>query len=633
MKKFLLASFMLLLFFPVFAQDNLIKHVVEKGETVTKIAQKYLITPSDIYTLNPDAQNGLKPDQILLLPKGKGVIIIEKTPAEITQNITHLVVAKESLYGLAKQYNTTITELYKLNPGLEQSGLKEGAKIIVGLQKETISSINSPVVNSEKIHEVVAKETKYGIAAKYNMTVEELEALNPEIKNGLPIGTKLKISSAQKLIDTKEVVTETVSNNNYVVQPKETIYSLTRKFNLSEEKLIQLNPELKDGLREGMALKIPSVNISLSNYTKSHSDLTQTLNNDVQKELAVLLPFNISKIKNDTTQNITARLSNDKFLNRILDFYSGALIAIDSAKTLGLNVDIKIFDSQETKNSSGVTSIIQQNNFKNTDLVIGPFYQVNVEKTAQLLKNDSVLVMSPLSRETGETGSNIIYTMPSVAEMRDAVMNFIKSKKGKLIGVIDPKKGSVRKYFSENYPSVTMATFNGEGNLNIESLKLSLDRSQKNFVIVETANTFILKTTINTIVNALTEFDIQMVILESNDRLESDEILIENLAKLKLLYPSLYRENNSPEAVIFEKKFKEANKIAPNAYAVRGFDVTFDALLRLSQQKGFKESLVSDVSEQVENKFNYTNIGNQGYKNNGFYILQYEEDLSVTIAQ
>ena len=102
--------------------------------------------------------------------------------------------------------------------------------------------------------------------------------------------------------------------------------------------------------------------------------------------MALLLPFNISKIESDTINSTQARLKKDKFLNLTLDFYSGALMAIDSAKVLGIDMDIEIYDSQETKNSSNAISIVTQNNLKNADAIIGPFYQTNVEKLAEFLE-------------------------------------------------------------------------------------------------------------------------------------------------------------------------------------------------------------------------------------------------------
>ncbi len=123
------------------------------------------------------------------------------------------------------------------------------------------------------------------------------------------------------------------------------------------------------------------------------------------------------------------------------------------------------------------------------------------------------------------------------------------------------------------------------------------------------------------------------MILEPNDKLESDEILISNLAKLNLLYASVTRENETPEAAIFSKIYKKKNNIFPNQYATRGFDVTFDAMLRLSQEKSFEETIFDNATEQVENKFNYTKNPAGGYSNRGVYILYYDESLSVKEAQ
>lgn len=170
------------------------------------------------------------------------------------------------------------------------------------------------------------------------------------------------------------------------------------------------------------------------------------------------MPFNISKIESDTS-SVRNRIRTDKFLSMTLDFYSGALIAIDSAKTLGLNVDVKIFDTQETKNSSNVASIFKQSNFQGTDLVIGPFYQSNVESAAQILMNDSISIISPLSKETNAVLPNVIQTIPSDNFMKDKMFEFMRKDNATVIGVIDTKKLSTRKYFAENQPNVKLVNF------------------------------------------------------------------------------------------------------------------------------------------------------------------------------
>ena len=99
-----------------------------------------------------------------------------------------------------------------------------------------------------------------------------------------------------------------------------------------------------------------------------------------------------------------------------------------------------------------------------------------------------------------------------------------------------------------------------------------------------------------------------------------------------MMYPSLIRENLSDPATIFENSFKRQNGILPSQYAVRGFDVTFDTMLRMSQEKGFIQSAKDDKTEQVESKFEYTAKKSEGYINQGVYVLQYNEDLTIKEA-
>jgi hypothetical protein len=73
--------------------------------------------------------------------------------------------------------------------------------------------------------------------------------------------------------------------------------------------------------------------------------------------------------------------------------------------------------------------------------------------------------------------------------------------------------------------------------------------------------------------------------------------------------------------------------ILPSQYAIRGFDVTFDTLLRLSQEKSFEETVQSNATQQIENKFDYVQNITAGYVNQGVYILYYDVDLTIKEAQ
>jgi hypothetical protein len=122
------------------------------------------------------------------------------------------------------------------------------------------------------------------------------------------------------------------------------------------------------------------------------------------------------------------------------------------------------------------------------------------------------------------------------------------------------------------------------------------------------------------------------VILEPNETLDTDEIKFLNLTKLRLIYPSVTRDNDSAESLIFEKEFRKANNIYPSDFATRGFDVTFDTMMRLLQDKTFEETVNSAATKQVGNKFEYYKKANGGYTNKGVFIMYYDTDLILKEA-
>jgi len=641
----------------VLAQNKMDKYVVAKGETVNQIAQKFKITPLDIYKLNPDAQNGLKPNSVLLIPKTsekRNEVAQTKTKEQVK---IHEVVAKETLFGIENKYDITDEDLKKANPFLEKEGLQIGQ--ILNIPSKNNSKTTVVTKNVVVYHTVVPKETKYSIAKQYDITVEELEKKNPEIVSNLPVGYPLiikgnrpkpvtKVVTSEQKSTTKVVVEEPkavvskpattkVSKEivyiDYQVKAKETFYSLSKMFGLTQQQLIELNPALSGGVVEGMMLKVPSKSNQIAaNSVKQKVVLSQKNSTD-KKTLVLLLPFNITKNEADTINSTAMRLKNDKFLNMTLDFYSGALVAIDSAKQIGISMDVKIFDSNETKTTSNVASIFKENNLENADAVVGPFYQSNVEKTANLFAQNNVPVISPLSKDSGNPFDNLYQTIVSATSLKTAMFDFLKSKGGNVIAVVDKKKETIKKYIQENQKEIQFAPLTETGGLNVDGFKKLLVKDKMNYVILETANTGMIKYTMNAMMGVMVTYQVQLVILEPNETLDTDEISFENLTKLHLMYPSAVRENTSPEAQIFFQNYRKKNKVKPSTFAVRGFDITFDTMMRLSQDKTYQETAETMITEQVENKFEYYKKEDGGYANKGVYILYYDTDLMIKEAK
>jgi LysM repeat protein len=678
MKNRILFSILLTVFSFVFSvsakQEKYIKHTVVKGETINIIAQKYKITPYDIYKLNPDSQNGIQLDSVLLIPSS-AVGISTNTTTKPTSSVsqsdnptTHLVQPKETLYSLSKLYNVTIDELKAANGDLLKEGLKIGQNIKIPssgnkqittvtkpVEVEKVPVKESPKVVAPKVesptvetatsgyHIIEPKETKYGISKKYGMTIAELERLNPQIANDFPIGLKLVVSGNVPAPATTVTTKPSIATSNetttstkkyleeYVVRPNETISTIANDYGMPEKELISLNPELKKGIKQGMILRVPKGQRK-EPVKKEQGNLLRTINTNARKQLALLFPFNISKLESDTINSTQARLKKDKFLNLTLDFYSGALMAIDSAKVLGMNIDIKILDSQETKNTSNVAVLTQQYNLQTMDAIVGPFYQSNVEKLAELVEPTKTPVISPLSKEVGKKYSNLYQSMPSSDVLRTAIFDFMKAKNANIMAVIDTKKGSVKQYIQEMQKETKIIGLSAKGIFVADSLKVLFQKDKLNYVVLASESTGMILATTSAMLAAQKEYQVQLVILEPNETLDFEEISLTRLTKLKLLYPSLTRPNETVEANQFDVKYKKINKILPNQYAIRGFDVTFDTLVRLAQDKTFEETVQATSTEQIENKFDYVSNATYGYSNNGIFILYYDTDLTIKEA-
>ena len=621
-----LFSLIFLFALPVQSQ---IKHVVAKGETVFQIAKKYKVTPFDIYRLNPDAKNGVKENTTLLIPNGS-----------VNKSITHVVGEKETLFGIAKKYNVSVADLETWNKATLQNGLKKGQEIFVSKPSAAdLKSVPTPFVSKPKpvsnvtTHLVEAKETKYGIATRYGLTVTELEQLNPQIVGGLNIGQTLILKLGVQIKKPSNVTLV-----DYEVQPKETLYSLSKKFDIAQGDLITLNPDLQDGLKIGMILKVPSNGTVVTKVkdsvlvAKNKVNLLASVDKSKQRNLVLLLPFNINKIETDSVKTKTEQLKTNKFLNLTLDFYAGALMAVDSAKVLGLPINVKVYDVESTKYSSNVASIISKNDFENVDAVVGPFQNSVVETTAQLLTKYNTPVISPLSKERGLPLSNLYYTVPSEDLLRASMFDYFKSKNGNVIAIISAKKTTSKDFITANHPEVKHAAFNDKGALDVALLKTQLVKGQKNFVLMEIEKASTILNITNILKGLQKEYDIQLAVFELYDALNFEEIPMKNLTDLKLLFPSTTKVAETPEEKIFEKQFKKINNIYPNAAAKKGFDVTFDAMLRICQPEGFVKSAASTKTEYIENAFDYTS-NNGMITNNATYLLYYDSDLTIKQAQ
>ncbi len=644
-----LSLFFQVLSTPVFSQAFKY-HTVAPEENVYRIAQKYDISVESIYKYNPDAKNGVQVGSKLVIPvQGESSETSGETDVSFK---SHRVEKKETLYSLSKQYDVSIDEIKKYNKQLYSKELQNGEiiQIPVIAKSETQSvrpvqkaqSPKSTQISKTREHIILPKETKFGIARKYGMTVEELEALNPTV-GVLQPGIMLKVGTA--VLDDYVIITDDAFQF-YEVQPQETLYSLTRRFQVEADSLIALNPALKDGLKWGMILKVPTKDASGRTLEEGAEvageaeasnakqlDLENNLNNFNTKNLVLMLPYNLSKIKNDSISNSREMLQNDRVMRISLDFYSGVLMAIDRAQELGISTNLKVYDTQQQP--AKVASIIQSNNFNNVDAVIGPLLQATSEEAAARLSNLNIPVISPISNRELKAIPNLYQARSSDDMLREAMIIYLqKNSVGKnVIIVADGASGAIKSKLMIALPNARTVNPGGN-NISESTLSTSLVKGRENWVILESESVALLSSATSALNRLARNNDIVLFTTNKNSSFEGDVLSNNHLGRLKFHFPSEYREFDEMVSDSFIDSYKAKYGYVPNKYTVRGYDLTLDVLLRLAAMGSLEKSVEANIiTEYVENKFLYKHRTNGGFYNDAVYIMYLNEDLSLSVAK
>tara|TARA_R100001369_G_scaffold53752_1_gene80585 strand:- start:4531 stop:6396 length:1866 start_codon:yes stop_codon:yes gene_type:complete len=613
-------------------QQQYKSHKVEKGETVYSIAQRYGISESAIYRLNPDAKNGIGTNTIIILPNASNVISSSGT--NDVKFKMHRVKRKETLFSISQEYNVSQDDIKKYNKELYSRQLKKGEKIRIPIsEKSTASTTVSEITENTETntHKVAPKETIYGIARKYNTTIAELKKLNPGLDKNIAIGTVLNVPDVS--------TTESASIDNekydlYEVQPKEGFYRLKVKLGLSEEEIIALNPYAKEGLKDGMILKIPKENSVGVSEKATPVNLENYISNKSEKNVAVLLPFELREVVSDSTKANEDLLKSNSVLRIALDFYSGVLMAAEFAKDKGISVNLQVYDTE--RSATKVGNIIAGNNFKNIDAVIGPLLSKNVDKAAATLRSNNIPVFSPLSNKEIRMYPNLFQTLPTDDMLRARMMDYLveKSAGKNLIIISDAKHSTEKQKITSQIPTAKTVSPREGGYLYQRDIAAKVDTERENWVVLASSDPVLVSNVVGLLNGMPKSHRLRLLALDKNKAYDYHDVSNMHLAKLKFTFPSVNKNYDFNEKDPFLISYKNEYGVLPNRYAVRGFDIMYDVLLRLaSADDMYKASENNFVTEYIENKFQYTNKLLSGYQNNAVYIVNYDEDLQFKEAE
>lgn len=602
------------------------KYIVEEGETVRSICLKLSITTYRLLKVNPDIKEGdtLEEGTILIVPNKD--FVPTSTSGEHIDYVKdgflyHQLLPKETFSKLKREYGVSKRQLRHYNESLRFGGLKAGDVIKIPVNSdyelpENVQTITTlPENDNTKPYLVKLKETKWKISQRYGISVEELDELNPIIKvDGLKVNEIILVPNK------KEIPDESTEYAKYQVAKSEGLFRISQNFGVTQEELIELNPELLDGVKEGMVIKIPLA-------AKTVEVFQPMITEGKQLNIVFLLPF-MSKTKQ-------VDFSRHRMSDVATDFYLGAAMALDSLKTKGLSVNVKVFDTENSK--TRISSIFSALDLSKVDAIIGPMFYSNFELVSKLTKGKNIPIISPVSRRDHSVLGNggVVQQVPRLNELSDKMLTYLEDNhKGQNMIVIgdDKKKSQVKldKIVASlnsldslrNVPLIKPK----KGYISRDLFKKNLVKKDTNWVVLVTQDTIVTRDVINNLGSLPIEYKTVLFALNKGGNFNVHSDINESLANVSFHYPVYsFIDYESQNVKQFVNRYKAKNYAAPTDYSFKGFDITYDALIRFASYDEFYKALNAGKSERMGTKYQYKKENaTSGFVNKGVYIVKYD---------
>ena len=554
------------------SSDSYFLHTITKGQSLYSIASMYNVTTADIIKLNPGRSEQIKAGERLKIPQKN---------AGSGQQTFHTIQAGETLYKLTQRYGVTAQHICKANPGLSAENFRIGQVIVIPAQ-------------TESSEETIINEVKSAGA----------------------------VSSASTPLKPK-------CRDMHRVERKETIYSISRLYGITEAELIAANPELRtEKLKKGKFLCIPYT--SAGNNQKEQEQPVSPTTIPTDNEL-----FDKSKKENPKIATIKAAVmlpfmtdgsGNRDEQTRMVEYYEGFLMAVDSLKEKGVSIDIYTYDTYN--NTSSVKSILAKDEMKNMNIIFGPAYPEQVKPVADFAKKNNIRLVIPFTSKGNEVFNNpSIYQINTpqsylysevyehfTRKFTNANVIFLDAEDG------DKDKADFIKGLKEELKGkhIPFTELKGEA-ITPESLKGAMNATLDNvFIPTSGTNIALIKLLPQLIVTLRDNPDYRMQLFGypewqtyTNDHLASFYELD------TYFYSSFYTNNLFPEAIRFSSAYrkwysKDMSNTFPK-YGMLGFDTGYFFLKGLSQYGSNLEDKLNKVTvTPIQTGFKFERVNNWG---------------------
>lgn len=487
-------------------------------------------------------------------------------------------------------------------------------------------------------HQVALGETLYGISRAYGISVDDL-IIDNRISGPLKIGSVLKIDKAKVLDADALLVQQALLEEDYVlheVVQGETFYSLEKEYEVNKDSLVALNPKLpldRMGLQKGMLLKVKRRGVEV--IEEQMSVFKDSIQVDVPFHISFMLPLKLERY--DTLSPLQTFRKKGLVLDRISDYYLGALIAIDSMRAQGASVTYSVYDTEN--NSQKVKEILLLGDLEQSDLVVGPFYSSKAQMVAKNYKLRDIPVLFPMysKKQSGFTSSNFI--KPEVDKSHYAEKlneHIISTYCDEHIIIVGDTTAASR--------TQTKNLIQGLKELN-DSVSISTLQAVKDYVSFDSfrekvdslaTNNWVVMTNKGTTSYALID---NIVALDNNIRgrlfanekdkdfeVATDEVL----SSIDFTYvTSSIQDSTDPLVQQFFYQYKKKFKAFPSMASIKGFDEVYDLLMRYYSTGSFDPVAFEGYSKRVQNSYFYQEDENGIKENEYVFIVSYLKDLSL----
>ena len=683
-----------------------LEHKVKKNETIYSLSRQYNVTQEDLKKANPGMNTVLKTRSRIIIPI-KEKISEPKPEQAISKNGTtepefyfHKVSPKQTIFSISKQYGISADELIRFNPEIA-SGLQIDKVLKIPVKKvvpegssvkSTTKDVNAKFAQQGPeagflSHTVAAGETVYSLSKKYGITREELIRLNPGIENGLPTGAKLIIP--QKNLSHAKVKGLPASPllEKYIVQKGETLFSLANRFGVEVSDLKKANPSLySKSVAVGDTILIPrpqtpviadeikqpaASEVVVDPFAEvERADCNPIVGANNQKyKVALLMPFYLqgndqvtpsnlkesvllSKINlgNNLVNGITDSLAVTNGINidqraeGFLEFYQGALLALDSLQQNGMNIELCVFDASS---QSMILALLQLDVFRELDLIIGPVYPELQHSVASFAAKNRIPMVSPLA-PTGTYEQNNPYffkvnptreyvleqTANYVAgEFRDK--NFVllpmngnsNTAEAKLAELGKQKLLAARQFSTTSNNLYHEYSFQKQG---LQGVKPLLDEVQENIFMIPSDNEAQVSVAVTNL-NAIAE-SFNVVLMGTSSLIKMKSIQTENYHHTRLRYLSpTFVDYSKPLVRRFVTRYRETFLGEPTQFSHQGYDVTYYFLSALYRYgKDFRSCLPQYPMELTQMNFHFRKVTPMGgYMNKSLFVTAYERNYDI----